>query len=237
MERRDGGGLAERVQHVVDEGLDLDAGFEPGARGKTLPEDEGRVGGQDHGDGGHANFGALGNVVSQRHQPRQNLLGVAVHDAVEGQDGPGPLSGIVPLASSLDVRFQDGQDLFDSEGSDSGQSGQVVSGGGGLGRLEFLAQHGQEVVDEDGVLGVAEVTQVLDGEALLLVEGRLASSAQQVSHGQQGGLLQHLGALDGAGLDHVLSNQIHWSSLWFRHKNRRQLTISSCSSSRVGVLA
>lgn len=122
---------------------------------------------------------------------------------MEGEDGADALGGVVPLAgSSADDGQQDGDDLLEAEGTESGQSDDTV--GRALAGLQLSDEQRQEFVDDDGVLASAEVTQNVDGEALGSLEAGTAGGVHQVGDGDQQGLFQGVGGLDGARFPQVL---------------------------------
>ena len=134
---------------------------------------------------------------------RNYLLRDDEDDAVEGKDGADAFSSVVELAgSAADDGQQNGDDLLDAEGTESRQSDDAVNSA--LAGLVLLDEQRQELVDDDGILAVAEVTQNGDREALGGHETRSASGVQQISDGHQSGLLHNLGGLNGVGLPQVL---------------------------------
>ena len=209
----------------VDPGGHLFAGFEPGAGSELLPNGLGSVGHEEQSDGSHADFGAFGNIGGQAEEDRVDLIGKFTKikiefptgdyvernyllrddedDAVEGKDGADAFGGVVELAgSAADDGQQNGDDLLDAEGTESRQSDDAVNSA--LAGLVLLDEQRQELVDDDGILAVAEVAQNGDGEALGGHETRSASGVQQISDGHQSGLLHNLGGLNGVGLPQVL---------------------------------
>ena len=208
----------------MNPGDDLLAGFEPGAGNNLLPHGERSVGHEQETHGGHADFGALADIGGQTDQDRMdllefilqlfkyiylkiykktNLLGSGKDDAVEGEDGADALGGVVELAgSSADDGQQNGDNLLDAEGTESGQSDDAVNGT--LGRFQFLDEQRQELFGDDGALAVAKVAQNSDGEALGGRETRAADRVQQIGDRHQSGLFHGLGGLNGAGLPQVL---------------------------------
>ena len=134
---------------------------------------------------------------------KTNLLGSGKDDAVEGEDGADALGGVVELAgSSADDGQQNGDNLLDAEGTESGQSDDAVNGT--LGRFQFLDEQRQELFGDDGALAVAKIAQNSDGEALGGGETRATGGVQQIGDRHQSGLFHGLGGLNGAGLPQVL---------------------------------
>lgn len=124
---------------------------------------------------------------------------------MEGEDGADTLSGVVPLAgSTTDDGQQDGNDLLDAEGTESGQSDDTVDAV--LAVFELPDEQGQEFLGDDGVLAVAQVTHHVDGETLGGHVAGAASGLQQIGDGDQSGLLQIVGSLNGARFPQVLSD-------------------------------
>jgi len=66
--------VAQRVDQTMDVSADLATGLEPGHGGKLLPNGDGSVGVEQQTDGGHADFGPLGNVSGQANQERMDLI-------------------------------------------------------------------------------------------------------------------------------------------------------------------
>ncbi len=94
-----------------------------------------------------------------------DLLGGSVDDAVEGEDGANALGSVIEFTSSTaDDGQQNGDDFLNTEGTESGQGHNAIKDF--LAGLEFSAEQRQELIDDDGVLAVAEITQNGDGEAL-----------------------------------------------------------------------
>ena len=132
-----------------------------------------------------------------------NLFGSCKDDAVEGEDGADAFGSVVELAgSAADDGQQNGDDLLDAEGTESGQSDDAIEGISA--GFKFPCQQRQEFVNDDGVLAVAEVAQNGDGEALGGRETRAADRVQQIGNGHQSGLQCGLGRLHGARFQQVL---------------------------------
>lgn len=122
---------------------------------------------------------------------------------MEREDGTDTLGGVVPLfGSSADDGQQDGDDLFEAEGTESGQSDDAISRA--LAGLQFSDEQRQEFVDDDRVLAVAEVAHHVDGEALGGHEAGTASGVHQVRDGDQQRLFPGVGGLNGARFPQVL---------------------------------
>ncbi len=119
---------------------------------------------------------------------------------MERKDGTGPDGGIIEILGSTDVGQQDGDDLLEAERTESGQSDDLVNGGAAV--LQLLDEDGEEFVDDDGVLLVAEIAQL--GSETLGADEVTASSVEEVGQHNHSGLLDGLGRLDSAGLVQVL---------------------------------
>ena len=123
---------------------------------------------------------------------------------MEGKNGADAFSSVVELAgSAADDGQQNGDDLLDAEGTESGQSDDAIEGISA--GLEFLDEERQKLFGDDGALAVAEVAQNGNGEALGGRETRSTDCVQQIGNGDHSSLLQSLGRLDWAGFQQILS--------------------------------
>ena len=169
------GQLSDVLQGGVDVGDHLQAGVEPGADGKLVPDLRGGPGvGQDS-DGGHADLSRLGHVVDDVEEdwPVDGGLGSSgPHQLV---DGDGADVGVPGQLAFDHLQEVEGSGVVSqvSEGVHVGDDvvGVVLSRG-----KELLSQEGDEVPDDEGALAVAEPAVDLGWEVVDrggLVDARL----------------------------------------------------------------
>lgn len=208
----------------MDKAGNLVAALEPADSGELLPHSQRSVGREEQADSSHTHLRALLKIAGQGIENRMDLhifkkfkseryqlysmvktclLRSEVNDAVERKNGTGPFGSVIEATRSADVRQQDGDDLFETKGAESRKSDDAISRA--FAGFQLLNQQRQELVDDDGVLLVAQISK-LRSEALG-ADDVTASGMEQISNRHQSGLLQVLGGLDGAGLVQVLQNQ------------------------------